>query len=256
VKGADPRSYDTYLKSRPRQAEDDAVAMIIDLCRKHKAKAHIVHLSSASALPAIKAAQQDGVQISAETCLHYLAFTAEEIRDGTTQFKCAPPIREASNRELLWKGLEDRTISMVVSDHSPCTPALKKMEAGHFLDAWGGISSLQLGLSVLWTLAEQRGHDLTQLYRWNAEAPAALAGLSNRKGRIAPGLDADLVVWDDRAEFEVRSETLRHRHQVTPYAGRRLKGVVKQTYVRGQKAFDVHEGLASKPVGNFIAVRR
>jgi len=256
LQGADPRSYATYLKSRPRRAEDEAVAMVIDLCRKHRARAHIVHLSSASALPLLRQAQKDGVQISAETCLHYLAFTAEEILAGATHFKCAPPIREGSNRELLWQGLEDGTLSMVVSDHSPCTPVLKKMEDGHFLQAWGGISSLQLGLSVLWTLARERGHGLSQLYAWNAEATAALAGLSHRKGRIAEGLDADLVVWDDRARFEVRPDVIRHRHKVTPYAGRTLFGTVKQTYVRGQKAFDAEEGLAAQPVGQFLSVRR
>src|SRR5688572_14629502 len=157
VQGQDPRRYATYLASRPAAAEDEAISMVIDLCRKHRARAHIVHLASASAVPLLAAAQKEGVQISAETCLHYLAFTAEEIGDGATHFKCAPPIREAANRELLWAGLRAGTIGMVVSDHSPCTPALKKPQTGDFMGAWGGIAGLQFGLSALWTMALQRG---------------------------------------------------------------------------------------------------
>ncbi len=256
VAGKDPRDYRTYLRSRPRSAEDEAIAMVIDLCRKHRARAHIVHLSSASALPMIRAAQQDGVQISAETCLHYLAFTAEEIAAGATSFKCAPPIREAENRELLWRGLEDGTIAMVVSDHSPCTPALKKPEVGDFLQAWGGISSLQLGLSVLWTLARARGHSVEQMLRWNVEGPARLVGVSDRKGRLAPGYDADLVLWDDAASFDVQPEALRHRHHVTPYAGRRLFGQVKKTLVGGRMAYDSASAQPPATVGRFVAVRR
>ncbi|HZH15970.1 MAG TPA: allantoinase AllB [Archangium sp.] len=254
--GKDPRDYRTYLGSRPRSAEDEAIAMVIDLCRKHRARAHIVHLSSASALPMIRAAQQEGVQISAETCLHYLAFTAEEIAAGATSFKCAPPIREAENRELLWRGLEDGTIGMVVSDHSPCTPALKKPEAGDFLQAWGGISSLQLGLSVLWTLAKERGFSVEQMFRWNVEGPARLAGVSDRKGRLAPGYDADLVLWDDAASFVVQPEAIRHRHHVTPYAGRRLFGQVKKTLVGGRMAYDAASNQPPATVGRFLAVRR
>lgn len=244
VSGRDRDAYSTYLHSRPREAEDEAIAMIIDLCRKHGAKAHIVHLSSASAIPLLAAAQKDGVKITAETCLHYLAFTAEEIAAGATHFKCSPPIREAENRELLWKGLEAGTISMVVSDHSPCTPELK---VGDFMHAWGGISSLQLGLSVLYSLASQRGVPLEQIWRWNSEAPAALAGLGGRKGRLARGHDADVVIWDDQATVTVEPQHLRHRHKVSPYVGRTFKGRVKQTYVRGDLAYP-----SSKPIGSFL----
>ena len=155
----------------------------------------------------LRAAQAEGVQITAETCLHYLAFTAEEIAAGATQFKCAPPIRERRTATLLWHGLRDGTISMVVSDHSPCTPQLKKLEAGDFMGAWGGISSLQLGLSVLWTLARERGESLQTLFKWNTEGPAKLAGLGDRKGKLAAGFDADLVIWDDAAQFEVSSRS-------------------------------------------------
>src|SRR5262249_15739360 len=157
--------------------------------------AQIVHLSSASALAILARAQAAGVPVSAETCLHYLTFAAEDVPDGATEYKCAPPIRERDNRERLWGGLVDGTVGMVVSDPSPCTPALKRRGAGDFVGAWGGISGLQLGLSVLWTLASERGHDLARLFAWNAEGPARLAGLSNRKGKLAPGYDADVVIW-------------------------------------------------------------
>lgn len=253
---ADPRRYDTYLRSRPNAAEDDAISMVIELSRRHGCPAHIVHLSSASALPMLQQAQEEGVPVTAETCLHYLTFTAEEVADGATQYKCAPPIRESSNRDRLWRGLQDQTLGMVVSDHSPCTPQLKHPETGDFLGAWGGIASLQLGLSVLWTAAQARGHDLAQLFAWNAEAPARLAGLHQRKGRLAKGFDADIVIWDDRATFAVQPAELRHRHKITPYAGRTLTGVVQQTWVRGNLAYDRAIGLASRPVGTFLAVHR
>lgn len=244
VAGKDPNAYATYLHSRPRAAEDEAIAMIIELCRKHRARAHIVHLSSASAIPLLERAQQDGVRISAETCLHYLAFTAEEIAAGATHFKCSPPIREKENRAQLWKGLESGVISMVVSDHSPCTPQLKE---GHFMSAWGGISSLQLGLSVLHTLAAERGIPLSKTWQWNAQNTAELAGLGKRKGRLAAGYDADLVIWDDQATVTVEPQHLRHKHKVSPYVGRTFRGRVKRTYVRGALAYP-----SSKPVGSFL----
>lgn len=253
---ADPRRYDTYLRSRPNAAEDDAIAMVIALARKHRAPVHIVHLSSASALPLLAEAQADGVPITAETCLHYLTFAAEEIEDGATHYKCAPPIREAANRDRLWRGLDGGPISMVVSDHSPCTPQLKKMESGDFLGAWGGISGLQLGLSVLWTGAHGRGHDIATMARWHAEAPARLAGLAHRKGQLRVGFDADIVIWDDAAEHTVAAADLRHRHRVSPYVGRRLRGVVDQTWVGGKLAYDARSGLSSRPIGSFVAVHR
>lgn len=256
AEGADPRHYKTYLRSRPGAAEDEAIAMVIDLARKHHCPAHIVHLSSASAIPLLAAAQADGVPITAETCLHYLTFAAEDVPDGATPLKCAPPIRERGNRELLWEGLEQGTIGMVVSDHSPCTPALKRLDTGDFLGAWGGIAGLQLGLSVLWTLASERGHGLDRIFAWNAEGPARLAGLADRKGRLAPGYDADVVIWDDAASFTVEPAGIRHRHKLTPYAGRTLRGVVHQTWVRGRLAYDRGSGLASQSTGSFLAVGR
>jgi allantoinase len=255
VESEDPREYATYLRSRPATAEDQAIAMVIRLARKHRAAVHIVHLSSASAILLLRAAQAEGVRITAETCLHYLTFTAEEIPAGDTRYKCAPPIRERANREALWAGLREGVISMVVSDHSPCTPQLKRPETGDFLGAWGGIAGLQLGLSALWTEARERGHGLAEMFRWNAEGPARLAGLADRKGRIAPGFDADLVIWDDAAAFTVDPGAIRHRHKVTPWAGRALFGRVEETWVGGAQAWSRTAGL-SRPIGRFVAVSR
>lgn len=254
IAGADPRRYETYLRSRPPAAENEAIALVIELLRKHGGRAHIVHLSSGGAIPMIRAAQAEGLKLSAETCLHYLAFSAEEIRAGQTHFKCAPPIRDAANRELLWQGLEEGVLSMVVSDHSPCTPQLKRLENGDFLGAWGGISSLQLGLSVLWTLASARGHGVERMLRWNAVATAEIAGLAHRKGRLAPGFDADLVIWDERESVTVLAENLRHRHALSPYTGRTLLGAVKKTIVGGHVAYDALGGVDPVPHGEFLSV--
>lgn len=252
---ADPRAYDTYLRSRPKASEDEAIALVIELARKHRARVHIVHLSSATALPMIARAQAEGVQITAETCLHYLTFTAEEIAAGATHYKCAPPIRERSNREALWAGLQAGTIGMVVSDHSPCTPALKKPEQGDFLGAWGGIAGLQLGLAGLWTEAKARGVPLERVFEWNAVNTARLLGLTGRKGRLAPGHDADVVLWDDRAARTVEPKDIRHKHKVTPYAGRTLHGVVQRTFVRGREAWSKDGGHARRPVGELLQVK-
>ncbi len=252
---ADPRTYDTYLRSRPNAAEDEAIALVIELCRKHNARAHIVHLASASAIPLIEKAQRDGVQISAETCLHYLTFSADEIGAGQTHYKCAPPSRDAKNREGLWQGLQSGVISMVVSDHSPCTPQLKKLEAGDFMGAWGGISSLQLGLSALFTLVKSRGLTVEHMWRWNAKNTAKLAGVAGRKGEFVVGADADVVIWSDTESFVVEGPKLHHRHPVTPYAGRTLFGVVHQTLLRGEPIFTRAEGLAAAPRGQFVSAR-
>jgi len=193
---------------------------------------HIVHLSSAGALPMIAAARLDGVRITAETCPHYLTFTAEEVPDGATQYKCCPPIREAANRELLWQGLAAGVLSCVVSDHSPCTPDLKRMDTGDFGAAWGGISGLQVGLPAVWTQARRRGHSLSDAAAWMASGPAALAGLG-RKGRIEVGRDADFAVFGPDESFVVEPAKLHHRHKITPYAGRTLTGVVRSTWLRG-----------------------
>jgi len=230
------RGYAGYLASRPRGLENLAVAEVIEAARVTGGHAHIVHLSSSDALPMIASAQREGVRLTAETCPHYLALTAEEIGDGETAFKCSPPIREAANRELLWGGLRERILGLVVSDHSPCTAPMKAPEVGDFGLAWGGISSLQLGLPLVWTQARRRGIGLAQVAAWMSAAPARLAGLA-AKGRIAAGYDADLCVLAPEESFVVDPGELHHRHPATtPYAGRRLHGVVRLTMLRGQPA--------------------
>lgn len=264
AEGADPRRYATYLRSRPKAAEDEAIAMVIGLAEQHRCPVHIVHLSSATALPMIKAAQQRGVPITAETCLHYLTFTAEEIGDGDTPFKCAPPIRERENREALWQGIHDGVISMVVSDHSPCTPQLKKLpghpkhgaEQGSFMAAWGGIAGLQLGLSALWTEAKGRGLSVVDMVRLHSENTARLVGLQGKKGRIAAGHDADVAIWDDSARFSVDAAALKHKHGVTPWAGRELQGVVHASVVSGRVAYSRSAGLTTRPAGRLLTVSR
>jgi allantoinase len=228
-----PRYLD-FLSSRPRAAENLAIARVIQAARGTGARGHILHLSNSDALPMIAGARRDGVRITAETCPHYLMLTAEEIPDGATQFKCCPPVREASNRELLWRGLEDGTIDCVVSDHSPCTAQLKRLDIGDFGLAWGGISSLEIGLPVVWTQARRRGFALTDVVRWMAERPARLVGL-RRKGQIGVGYDADFCVFAPDEAFVVDPKRLHHKHPITPYAGRPLLGVVHSTWLRGQE---------------------
>jgi allantoinase len=230
------QAYLDYLGSRPRGAENVAIAHVIEAARWTQARAHVLHLSSSDALAMLRTARRDGVLITVETCPHYLFFTAEEIPDGQTQFKCCPPIREADNRELLWDGLRTTVIDAVVSDHSPCTPDLKRLDVGDFGLAWGGIASLQLGLSAIWTEARRRGFTLADLVRWMAERPAAIAGM-NRKGHIALGYHADFCVFAPDDAFVVDPARLHHRHAVTPYAQRPLAGVVRSTWLRGRRVF-------------------
>jgi len=224
--------YDTFLASRPRSAENLAIAEVIEHARRTGARAHILHVSSSDALPGIAAAKRDEVRLTVETCPHYLTLTSEEIPNGATAYKCCPPIREAANRELLWQGLLDGTIDCIVSDHSPSTVELKNPDRGDFAVAWGGVSSLQLGLPVIWTEARRRGVALEQVVRWMSAAPAAIAGLA-RKGSLAVGYDADLVIFAPDDTFVVDVSRLHHRNPITPYAGRRLFGVVRQTFLRG-----------------------
>jgi allantoinase len=229
--------YADFLRSRPRGAENVAIAQVIERARWTGARVHVLHLSSSDALPMLRSARRDGVRVSAETCPHYLVFDAEEIRDGATEFKCCPPIREAENRERLWRGLADGEIDLVVSDHSPCTPELKRFDIGDFGVAWGGIASLELGLSAVWTAARARGHTLVDVVRWMAERPAEVVGL-RRKGRIALGGDADFCVFAPDEAFIVDPSRLHHRHPVTPYAGRPLAGVVHGAWLRGRQVDD------------------
>ncbi|GJM23245.1 MAG: allantoinase [Planctomycetota bacterium] len=231
------RHYATWLASRPHAAEDEAVALLVELCRASGASIHVVHHASAAALPLLARARQDALPLTAETCPHYLHFAAETIPDGATAFKCAPPIRERENNEQLWAALSHGLLDGVVSDHSPCSPALKLSEQGDFQAAWGGIAGLQLGVSVTWTGARARGHDLAQLVRWMAVAPARLAGLQMRKGALAPGYDADMVVFDPEQEFVVTPSELHHRHALTPYAGETLRGRVRSTWLAGRCVF-------------------
>ncbi len=231
-------SYASYLRSRPSSWEVEAVRLLIALCREYDCHVHIVHLSAADALPLLRDARQQKLPVTVETCPHYLTLAAEDIGDGHTECKCAPPIRERENCDRLWQGLTAGDIDMVVSDHSPCTPREKARGGGSFDTAWGGIASLQLGLGLLWREGQKRGVAIEQIGHWMAQAPARLAGLGGKKGCIAEGFDADLVVWDAAGSFTVSRESLLHRHKLTPYLGHTLCGRVKTTFVRGKRVYD------------------
>ncbi|MDF3338835.1 allantoinase AllB [Mycolicibacterium septicum] len=224
------RDYSSFLRSRPDAAEEDAVGLVIDTAAASGACAHIVHVSSANVLPMLADAKRADIPVTAETCPHYLTFAAEAIPDGGTEFAACPPVRDAANRDRLWDGLLDGTLDMVVSDHSPCSPKLKA--DGDFGRAFGGVSSLQVGPSAVWAHAAQRGFGLPDLSRWMAQQPAALAGFADR-GRIAPGLRADLCAFDPDVETCVRTDDLRHRHRVSPYEGVTVRGAALQTWVAG-----------------------
>jgi allantoinase len=230
---ASSRSYADFLASRPPDAERSAVATAIETARQAGARVHILHLSAADSLALIAAARLAGVRVTAETCPHYLTLDSAVIPSGATEFKCCPPIRDAANADRLWTALADGLITCVVSDHSPCTPELKRRDSGDFAAAWGGIASVQLGLPVVWTAARERGHTLAEVADWMARRPADLAGLY-AKGRIAVGADADLVAFDPEATFVVDPLKLHHKNPVTPYAGKALAGVVTTTWLRGR----------------------
>jgi allantoinase len=251
VAQSEPRRYSTFLMSRPREAENKAVALMIRLSRETGARVHIVHHSSADALSDLRRAKMEGLPLTVETCPHYLSFAAEDIADGATEFKCCPPVRERENREELWGALDEGLIDMVVSDHSPCPPGMKCLGTGNFLEAWGGISSLQLRLPIMWTQALDRGYTINHLAEWLCRAPAGLVSLDKRKGAIAAGFDADLVIWNPHESFRVEPAMLHHRHKLTPYAGQTLSGVVKQTYLRGAKVYDRGQ-FSEKPLGMML----
>jgi allantoinase len=229
-------NYARFLESRPRAAEDRAIRRLVDLARASDARVHVLHLSSASALPRLAAARAEGLEVSAETCPHYLTLAAEEVPDAATAYKCCPPIRDRANQDQLWQGLRDGLISQVVSDHSPCPADLKVLEPGDFGQAWGGIASLQLGLPLVWTAARERGFALSDVVGWMAHQPARLARLA--KGQIAEGADADLVAFAPDEAFTVDAARLHHRNPVTPYDGRALTGVVRRTWLRGVDTAD------------------
>ena len=235
--GADWRRYSTYLASRPDAAETEAIALLIRVAEEYHTPVHIVHLSTAKAVPMLADARARGVPVTVETCIQYLWFAAEEIPDGEMEFKCAPPIRSATNREALWAALQNGTIDMVTTDHSPCPPEMKCREEGHWGRAWGGIASLGLALPVLWTAMSRRGLGMERLVEWMAAAPARLAGLAGRKGAITPGADADLVVFDPEATWTVTPEDLHFRHKLSTYLGAELRGRVIETWLRGERVF-------------------
>jgi allantoinase len=230
-------SYAEYLASRPAEAEAAAIEWIAKLMADFPVPVHIVHLSSAMSLAVVRNARNKGLPMTVETCPHYLTFVAEEVPDGATEFKCAPPIRNIEEREALWEALITGDIDLVASDHSPCPPGMKDTR-GDFFEAWGGIASLQLSLPAVWTGAQMRGVGIDWVTRWMSQCTAHLAGYDAHKGRLLAGYDADIVVWDPEATFVVEPDHLFHRHKVTPYAGRELQGVVHQTYVCGRLAYD------------------
>jgi allantoinase len=239
--GAGPaglRDYGRYLRSRPDAAEVEAVELLVRLCRETGARVHVVHVSSAGVLPVLRRARAEGLPMTAETCPHYLTFAAEEIPEGGVALKCAPPIRSRENRERLWEALREGLLDLIASDHSPSPPERKEVGTGDFRAAWGGIASLQLALPAVWTGARKRGFTVVHLAEWMCAAPARLAGLADRKGTIAPGHDADLIVWDPEESFTVDPGSLHHRHPLTPYAGRTLDGVVRRTLLRGETVYD------------------
>jgi allantoinase len=234
----DERSYLNYLSSRPATWEDEAIALMIQLCELYDCRVHIVHLSSANSIAQIKQAKEKGLPITVETAQHYLYFNAEEIPDAETAYKCAPPIREKANNEQLWQALQEGIIDFVATDHSPAPPEMKETASGNLMKAWGGIASLQLALPVLWTAARKRNIPVTNMAQWLSTNPAGLPGLNRRKGKIAPGYDADLVLWNPDKTFIVTAEQLHHKHKLTPYLNHELYGVVEQTWLNGKLVFD------------------
>ena len=244
-----PRDYQTYLHSRPPEWEDAAVAQMVELARETGCAVHIVHLSSAGALAQLRAAKREGLPVTAETCPHYLCLQAEAVPEGDTAYKCAPPIRGRANQDALWAALADGTLDFVVTDHSPCIPGLKLPERGDFMEAWGGIASLQLGLASVWTEARARGHAIADLSRWMTAGPRRLLGLPG--AAIAAGQRADLVAWEPEGAFTVDGAALAHRHPTTPYHGRRLHGRVRHTWLRGRRIVEdgaLADGFHGRPL--------
>jgi allantoinase len=245
------RRYADYVATRPVQWELDAIGMLIAFCRATGCRIHIVHLANADALAMLAAARREGLPISVETCPHYLHFSVDDVPDGATQFKCAPPFRDVRHRDLLWEGLRQGVIDSIGSDHSPCPPPMKQLESGDFMAAWGGISSLELTLPVIWTGAAARGIALETVFQWLSARPADLFGLADRKGRIAVGRDADFVVWDPEDRWKVNAAELHQRHKLTPYDGVELLGKVRHTFVRGNRA--LRDGvLGARPLGELV----
>uniref|UniRef100_A0A3Q2YZQ6 allantoinase n=1 Tax=Hippocampus comes TaxID=109280 RepID=A0A3Q2YZQ6_HIPCM len=249
----DPQQYDTFLQSRPDIMEVEAIRSVIQLCIEYQVRCHVVHLSSSQALPVIQEAKKGGASLTVETTHHYLSLSAENVPAGATQFKCCPPIRSAHNQDQLWAALKAGHIDMVVSDHSPCTADLKKLDSGDFTQAWGGISSLQFGLPLFWSLASQKGFQFGDAVRLLCQNTARLCGLGQQKGSLAPGYDADLVIWDPEREFEVCIKSIHHKNKITPYLGMSLRGVVRSTIVRGHLVY--RDGsFSAEPLGKTVLI--
>jgi allantoinase len=233
-----PRSYQAYLKSRPREWENEAIRLMIRLCRETGARVHIVHLSSADLLPEIRSAKAEGLPLTVETCPHYLFFNAETIEDGKTAWKCAPPIREKENNDQLWEALADGTIDFVATDHSPAPPEIKELESGNFKKAWGGIAGLQFLLPALWTPARERGFSPEQVLKLVSENPVKCLLPGEPAAQLVEGAVADLLVWNPDAEWTLEEAQVLHRHKTTPYLGQTFRGVIESTFVAGKKAYD------------------
>jgi allantoinase len=246
-------SYQEFLDSRPDDWEVNAINEIIRLSKKHNCKVHIVHLSSAKALKLINKAQQGGIKITAETCPHYLTLDSESIPDGDGRFKCCPPIRNISNQDDLWQGLESNIVSFIVSDHSPCTPALKKLEEQNLWEAWGGISSLQFGLSLIWTAIQKRGYNINHLVKWMCERPARLVNLDQIKGKIQKGFQADFVVWNPEATHTIKKSDILFKNKMSAYEEHLVQGVVEQTILRGEIIYDKNKtNFTGKTKGRYL----
>jgi allantoinase len=251
IQSEDHSTYKSFQDSRPKSWENNAVKLLIQLSKEFDARIHIVHLSSADILAEIAQTRNDGYPISVETCPHYLHFSSEHISDGDTRFKCAPPIWESDNKEKLWSGLENGLINFITSDHSPCTAELKNLEVGDFEKAWGGISSIQFTLPVIWTECKTRGYSMDQLINWMSKQPAKFIGKDQQKGQISPGFDADLVCWNPDEKYIIQKEAIHHKNKLTPYEGESLYGVVNATFLRGQKVYENGEFLGN-PTGEII----
>jgi len=249
----DKSSYQEFLKSRPDSWEINAIAEIIELSKKYDCKVHIVHLSSAQAIELIKQAQNKGIKVTSETCPHYLTLSSESIPDGDARYKCCPPIRNSKNQDKLWLALEDGTIDFIVSDHSPCTPALKQLEQQNLWEAWGGISSLQFGLSLIWTAIKKRGYGINELVNWMCERPAHLVQIENKKGKIQTGFQADFVIWNPNASHIIDKKDILFKNKMSAYEKHKVFGVIEQTILAGEVIFDKNkQNFTDKPLGSYL----
>lgn len=233
-----PTSYKAYLNSRPKHWEDNAIKMMINLAQKSNCHTHVVHLSSANGIELIKNAQENNIPITTETCSHYLFFNAEEIPDGKTVYKCAPPIREKANNDKLWQGIKNGIIDFVITDHSPATPEIKELETGNYKKAWGGIAGLQFSLPAVWKKGETQGLSIVDVSNIMSKNVAKFLKLDKIKGKIAQGYDADLVVWNPEKDFVSTNDEIHHKHKISPYVGYKLKGEVLKTYVNGNLVYN------------------